>query len=517
MRPSLRFAINAASNWVQMAVAAGVGAIIVPYAIHRLGDVRYGIYGEVSAVLNFLMVFDLGLSAAVTRYSSQDHGRDDGSALRETASTAMVVLTGVGLLGAALLAAAAPLIQRFFEIPAEFTAELVAINLCLAASFALRFAAVTPRGLLIAGNRYDLLNGVETTSNVVRLAALVAWFEWISPTLLGFGLTFVATQAVRLGGFQLLVRTTVLRAAWFRARQITRSALRRLVGFSAVNFIAVLGGLALTQGPVVLIGKLLGAEGTQMVAAYAPTQLIVGLLQMFTAGLCSPIIPLAGGDAAAGGGKRLGDWSLRLSRLTAVASAALVLPIVLLAEPLLRWWVGATLAWTAPVLIVSVAAQFVYGIQSGNYYLILGGGKIGAWSLGQTAFAVVGLIAAAAGQIAFGWGLVGICSAVGAAVVLMSGVFMPAVTCAQFGVSRRRYAWDVLIRPMIPVAIVGAAGALLVRAYPPASLASLVAAGAVSSLAYLAIAWRLALRDEDRALALGLLRRGRSTERAPEA
>lgn len=515
MRTSTRFALNSASNWALNTVQIGVGAVILPYAVGHLGPTQFGLYRIVGAVLSFLSLFDLGLSATVFRFSAQDQGARDLNRLRETTSTAMLVMSGLGVIGALLLSAGAPLMKSFFRVDDQYYSDFLAIDICLAVSFALRFASYTSLGVLNGGNRYDLGNGVEILGNLLRLGLLFLLFECWRPTLLLFGLTFVLHQVVRLVGFHYLARFRVIATRIYSWSAVSRAAFKRLTSFSLINGVNMLGWLLITEGPNVVIGKMLGFE---MVTAYQAPWLVSTQLRTFVAGLCSPLVPLAARDAIANDGRNLGEWSVRLSRLACVLSVALVLPVCLLARPLLCLWMGAGYAWTAPILIISVAAQLVAGVQAANYYLMLGGGPLVNWAVSELLSAVVALLVAVLGQVLFHWGILGMVSGASAVIFARNLAYLPLLACRQFRISPGRYYWQTYGLPLISALPATAISWGLLQLAPPTGWIGLIVHGLVNLAVYTAAAWRVAFPMADRAVVRGLAQAlwSRAVGRPPE-
>lgn len=503
MRASTRYAVNAFSNWAYVAVSALVGLILLPYALERLGDARFGIYVIVGSMLSVLALLDLGLSGAVSRFSSRDQSLQNFERLRETISTALLLLGTLGVLGALGLVIGLPWIKSFFPIDERHYSGLIAMAVCLAVGFAIHFASVPAAGILIGAGRYELLNSTEILGNLVRLSLVFVLFESFTPSLLLFGLASVAHQVVRFGGFNSLSRFLVMRARLYSVSSISRDALRRLSQFSLINALGVLGYLTLMQGPSFVIGKMLGLE---MVSAYAPAFLVAMQLGALLAGLTSPLIPLAAREAETNEGRRLGEWSMRLGRLVCTLSLLILVPALLFAPTILRLWIGPDYVWTALVFRITVAAQLFSLIQAANYYLLLGGGKIRYWVFSEVTAAVIAMAAAILGQLWFNWGLLGITAAVASVVAIRGGLVLPFICCRQFRISVRRYYLHVYGLPLIPCALAATVSFGLTRVFPPATLISLLWQVLLNVVIFATAAWFIALSVADRETVGGLMR-----------
>lgn len=69
-------------------------------------------------VVGYFSLFDLGLGRAMTQLVAERLGRDNRAAIPAMVWTAMTLMTGLGLAGAALVALASPwLVGHVLEIP----------------------------------------------------------------------------------------------------------------------------------------------------------------------------------------------------------------------------------------------------------------------------------------------------------------------------------------------------------------------------------------------------------------
>lgn len=506
MRASTRYMVNAGSNWGQLVVSGVVGVIVLRYTVDRLGKEQFGLFPIIGSVLAILMLLDLGISAAVARFSARYQGAGDLGGLRSTTTTALIVMGALGVTGGLALVATIPLVNSFYAVPAELYTDLVGMTVCQAVAFALRFASVPAAAVLIGAGRYELMNGFESLGNLVRLGLLVLLFTVWTPTLLLFGVTFVAHQVVRLVGFNLVGRYAVVRSPLYCRRAVSWSILADLGRFSAIQSVGVLAWTALLQGPNLIIGRLLG---NTMVTYYQPSLLVACQLAGLASGLTSPLLPLAAKDAETNGGRRLGEWSLRFGRLVTLFAVALMLPILLLARPILTVWMTEDFAWTAPVFVVAVAAQLFNLTQSANYYLLLGGGRITFWQVSEMVGTVVALSAAVVGQLLLGWGLLGIVGSVGGVTLVRAGAYLPWMCAREFKLPLGTYYRQVYGWPAVPAVLAGVASWGLLQLWPPSGLAGVVGQGLLAVGLFGLLAWWLALTPADRAVVLDLLRQVR--------
>src|SRR3989442_11829527 len=87
---------NAVANWIGFAVQLVVAFFMSPILVHGLGTSRYGIWSLVESVLAYLMLFDLGVAAAVVRYVARFEATQDHDSLNRVFSTSLGIFAGAG-------------------------------------------------------------------------------------------------------------------------------------------------------------------------------------------------------------------------------------------------------------------------------------------------------------------------------------------------------------------------------------------------------------------------------------
>lgn len=495
MNTNTRYAINAASNWVMLVCNALLSIITLPLAVNGLGEYRYGIYEIVGSVVVFVSLLDAGLSAAVTRFSSQHQSAGDMDRLRETVCTAMLILGALGLAGAVVLIAVTPLVSYAFTIELPWIPGLWAIHVCMAVTLFLRFISVPDQGILIGANRYDLKNSVEIAGMLVRLAFLVGLFKVFTPSLLSFGMSFVAQGVVRVLGFRLGAWLYVTRKHLYRLRFVSKSAAKRIFGFSSLQMLNLVGNLSVAQGLKFIIGHTIGVE---MLSYFAPTSRAVAQLGSVVTGLSSPLVPLGSRAMTRDNRNQVGDLGMRFGRLSAVLATSIALPIICLARPLLALWIGEKFAWTAPILAIWMFAQLLMGVQSAAFFLALGGGNIRPYAMSQFLAGIASLIFAYLGELAFGWGLMGIVATAAFVLSLRNGIYLPILFCREHGLSVPAYYYEVFVRPLFPAPASALLGLTFADVVPAGSLLILGLQGVMVAATYWVGAWWLSMTTDDK-------------------
>ncbi|HEY0970511.1 MAG TPA: flippase [Gemmatimonadales bacterium] len=329
-----RFVRHTAWNVAAISVPVLAGLLAVPVLTRALGPARFGILALAWALLEYLTVFDFGLSRATLHHVAR-RADTEMQDLSRTVSASLTAQTGLGAIAGLLVVLLSGFVVRsVLKVPPELEVEAHRAFLVLGATMPLVLLALALRTLLEAAERFDLSAAVRAPSSAATflVPAVAAAAGASLPTILALlllvrALTCVATlQLVRraLPGFRLS-----------RPREL--ATLRRLAGFG--GWIAVTN--VLTPFFLYFDRLLLGAlAGVAAVGYYAaPFELGIRLL-VLPAAVTGSVFPAASA--------LLGEHrEVEVRRLYAGSSWALLLlllPVVVLgvviAPAFLGWWLG---------------------------------------------------------------------------------------------------------------------------------------------------------------------------------
>lgn len=492
------------SSWARQLVLMLTSLLLLPYLLSRLGDTGYGIYVIVGSFVSMLGTIDLGLAASVTRFTARDEASGDHERLLETTSAALVVMGAIGLLGLLIATVAIPVLPSVFAIPQELFWDMAGLTGLMGLSFALRFAFIPVKAIIVGAKRQDMVNVLGSIQVLLRAGFIVLLFELFAARLVYVGLATAGSQMLMFLSTAALARYRVLGRPFFRIGRVGRHAFGRLASYSVLNAFAVLGGLLVDQGLNVTIGICLGPG---MVAAFAAPLKAGALIRALVTGLASPLIPFAGHDWAKTGGAKLGWWLFRVSRLCSLIVFGIGVPASIMAGPLLTFWIGEDYTWTAAVLILVVMAGGSRGVMSTGYFLIVGGGRIGTLAIMSLAMSAFALAVPVVDHGVNGGGLLRFVSLACGVLLLKHVIVLPSVFCRQFQVSLARYLRETYVRSLAVAAVPAAVLTGLVYLRPPRNLAELFGYAVGFALIYAAFAWVGGLNRQDRELAKGLFRR----------
>jgi len=187
-----RLAGGSAFRVADVVVQVAAALWITPQMLHALGRERYGLWVTAITLVNYIDIFDLGLTSAVTRYVSRALGRNAPGEAREIVRSAFSILLAIGL-GCLLLIGLLAFVAPWLLPTASANVPLRAIIVIFGATVALSFPLRVFSGVLEAHVRYEL------TALVSILRALLVTVALSIALHTGAGLITVVT-IIAVGG-----------------------------------------------------------------------------------------------------------------------------------------------------------------------------------------------------------------------------------------------------------------------------------------------------------------------------
>ncbi|HEX6979283.1 MAG TPA: oligosaccharide flippase family protein [Alphaproteobacteria bacterium] len=491
--------IATAGNAAGKLVTVVLAFLLMPFLLHRLGELQYGLWILVGSTLAYVALLDLGIADAVTKYVAEHRARGEHARTNEVIAAAFRLYAVLGALALMLSAAFAPIFPGLFAIPASVHATAEVLVLLVGVQVAISIPCAVFAAILRGLQRFGVLNAVGVFGQLVSAAAIV----WIVSR--GGGLVEIAMASVLVSvGVHGLTAWCVrrlapeLRFGWRGAR---RGIVRKVVTFSSSMFAMQAASLVQMKAPEIVIGAFLSA-GT--VAPYAVARRLGLLPQVISDQFLKILVPLASQLDAEKDLRRLRSLYLVASRLTLVVLVLVAGPLVALAGPTLTVWIGPDYAVHAPLVVILTLAIAIETSQWPGMLILRGMARHHHLAVATIGMAVANL--ALSLLLVRPYGAVGV--AVGTLVPIVAvclGFVLP-YTNRMLGVGARDVIRQILLPallPAVPMAALLHVSGWVVETHAFVSLLATAAAGAAVYMAgYLGLAG-----DPERQLIRDVLRK----------
>jgi len=367
---SRRLARNALVNLLGQGAPLIAAVIAIPILIRGLGEASFGILTLGWAAIGYFTLFDFGLGRALTHAVATRVGaaEDDLSAVSWTALLLMGLL---GVVGAVLLFAAAPLLaNRVLQIPQDLRDESRVAFELLALSIPAMIMTAGLRGLMEAHQDFGL-------ATLLRLP--LALFTFLGPlAVLPFSRRLTSVVGVLVVGriitWAAHLFICLRRYGFLRSRVAFRSTMvRPLVRFGGWMTVSNIVSPLMVSMDRFLIGAILPIAA---VAHYVTPYEVVTKILLVPQAVLGVLFP-AFAAAFVQDKRRAAILFERGLRTTALLTAPMLLIITTFAHEGLNLWVGPDFARASTVVLQLLAVGvFVNGaVGQAAFTLVQGAGR----------------------------------------------------------------------------------------------------------------------------------------------
>jgi O-antigen/teichoic acid export membrane protein len=367
--------VNAAASWLGFVAQVVATFFLSPILIHGLGDQRYGIWALVDSVLAYLMLFDLGVAAAVVRFVARFEAARDRDELNRVFSTSIVIFAvagaaaltvglGVGLAGLGVLG-----------VPTDLRGEARVTIILLSINMALGLPLGVFPSVLDGLGRYPAKTVVRTAGLMLRIPLFIAIIH-TGGGLIEMAWMITVSNLLEHLALALAVRR-YLPELRFGPSFVDWTTFRRIRGYSVSALLAMFAGRISFQTDSLVISAFLAPQFITFFAVGARlTDYVKSSLRAVTTVLTPAVSTLeARGDHAA-----IQQMLVNGTRYVLWAVLPIQAGLMLLGRPFLSLWLGPRYAETCfPVLLIlalplalalsqSIGGRILYGIGRLRWY-----------------------------------------------------------------------------------------------------------------------------------------------------
>jgi O-antigen/teichoic acid export membrane protein len=409
---------------------------LTPFVISRLGDVRYGVWVSVEAALAFMMLLDLGIRGAITRYVAGSHATGDHVAASRAYSAALMLRLGLGAIMLAVTVGLAAGIETLDNIPLELRDEARVIVLISGAALTVTFVTGVFGAVLAALHRFDRVSAVALLRTAVIATGTVLLLE------AGYGLVALAVLNLGIAAMVGTLSAWLSQRAYpelrfLRARPAAE-LLRDIASYSAYSFVINLTGSLIYRANTLVV---LAFISPAAVTLYSLGARLIDYTRTFANSMAQTLMPVASGFSARGETTQLRRLLVHGTRLALFVAWPIEIALFIRCETFIGLWMGPDYV-EVPSLILRilllsnlfiagnfVSAQICFGLGRHRPYA--------GWQAAE-AVANVGLSIVLAQRV----GLTGVAWAMTLPSLVTNGVIWPMYICRVLELPLRHYLWE---------------------------------------------------------------------------
>lgn len=365
MRQSHLILSNAVIMWITQIFQIIPQLILVPYLIGTIGEIGYGVYALIWALILSIDQLEKSSQGGVIKYSAAFFAQGLINELNKVISTSAVfsffiaVLSCVGIIVTAL----------FYNDPSgQIRFSLIVVGIMI-----LFIVPLTPYIAVIMSKQRYYVNAIsDTLSKYLSLLIVVLWFSMVGPSVEAL----IIIMAVILF-FSRLVQVPIayhlIPGLQNNPLLFDKKIFRLIVTFGVGMILLSVCTAINTTGVRWLMGALVS---TRFVAHLAIMLMPVMLLSQIIEAMTITVMPATSAYEATGNQHMLQELLIRGVRYTMILTLAGLFAAVLFIKNVLNIWVGPDYVFLAPYLLVLFATRSYMLISSTAQQMLKGIGKL---------------------------------------------------------------------------------------------------------------------------------------------
>ena len=338
------------ANFIGGVIPAVASLLTVPVIVSRLGDVEYGLFTLVTAIVGYFALIDINVTAGSVKYLAEHHAKDEHEKVNKVVSFGGLIYLVIGLLGGlGIYFFADSLATSFFKVPANLHETARKTLQVAAVAFFFGQMQVYLLSIPQALQRYDLTGMVESVFGALTsISTLVV-------VLLGGGLVEIILARLVLSvincGILLKIIYKVMPA--LKLIKPDRETVNKLSSFSAYSYLSRIASITYANGDKMLLGAFLDLKA---VSLYSVPSLLVYRAVAMVYRFGQVLFPVASAMAANNQHEALERIYITSTRYYMYLNASLILMLSLFSRELLHYWAGPVFGTGAALVLVLVAA-----------------------------------------------------------------------------------------------------------------------------------------------------------------
>jgi len=486
--------------------AVGVFSLLANFFVigeagRHLGRDPYGVITlalAFSVSAGYLSISDLGLQAGVTRFIADADGRGQRERIGEVVSSALAVLSVTAVIAVAILLTLSVVGAHILNVHGTaLQNDLRLLFVLFAAEAVFGLPALAFLGVLQGLQRYGWIKAVDLSRQILyTVLALVVLLT--GHGVVAFGATMITGTAFAAVGYAVMAHLLCpeMRVS---PKLVNRAALKPLASFSAWVFISRINGVIWAQMDTVILSVIVGIK---VLAGYnfaARLQSAASYPQSLSA---AAVVPASANLLALESRVRLRALLIRGTRYSLELSLPVTIAAMILARPLLTYWVGAAYAGYAGPAQLFLTYQLVSCTAGIANTMLVGMGRVRAVTIYVTIAMLVnlGLSIALARPLGVSGVIIGTLVGYGITAPLYIRLVL-----RELSMSVAEFIGGAIV-PIIPwAAVFAGVVALTAHFLAPASLIAVALCCIPGSLVYIAGIVRFAMTREERGALLGFL------------
>ena len=327
---------NTSINYLSNFINIGLGFVLFPFIIHRVGSELFGIYLLIITLSGYLTMMEVGVGTTTVKYISQHLAKDEKKEINELVINSLLFYILVGFTTAGFLILIAFYFINIFKIPSTFL--ILTKNALIISSLALliNWPLSLFRKMLEGKQEYVFTSGLVTIFAVIRFATIVLFLEKSNNALLFLIIVNFSFQ-ILLNFIFAIYSFKSLSFLRLHFNLISKKVFKKIFSFSWVLFIIHICGMLVYSTDKIIIGIFLPISSMVLYEAAFKFHNLIRTINSLSS---SAVIPAASSLNAKGDFTKIKKLFLQGSKYTTIIVLPCTVVIIVFAKYIINFWLG---------------------------------------------------------------------------------------------------------------------------------------------------------------------------------
>lgn len=347
-------------SYLTIILTNGIGLILTPFMISKLGDSEYGLYMLIGSLVGYISVLDFGLNNSIVRFVAKYRALEDRASEENFLATTMLIYFFISAIIIGLGVLLYFNLEYFFEKLTLVEIEKAKVMFVI---LIFNMAITLPGGAFSAicsgYERFVFPRVVNIIKYIVRslmvVGLLVYGGDSISIVVLD---TILNIVIIFIQMYYVLKRLNVV----FKMHKFEFSLIKEILFYSVWIFVFAIVGQFQWQGGQVILGAI---SGTTAVAIYGVGIMLGSYYGAFSTAISSVFLPRATKMTFHNASEsELTSMMVKIGRISFVVLLLIFGGFVLYGQQFIRLWVGTTYANSYLIAIIIMLGYTIPLVQS---------------------------------------------------------------------------------------------------------------------------------------------------------
>ncbi len=326
---------NTIANYTFRLIVIVINLLLLPFIVDKIGVIAYGIYALVGAITGYFGLLDMGISPALVKHVAEDYANKDINKLNETVNAGFFFFLAMGIISFVSFIIIGMFFIQYFNMPYEYesTAKILMYITAIATLFGFPLRSFT--GILIGLQKHHLTSGIGIISSIINAVVIVIILS------MGGDLIEMVFYSILFSLINPLLTiffiNKILPELTIHWRCVKKKTTQKIFRYGSVMFIISICGILIYQTDRIIIGAFLTVGG---ITFYVIASKLHTLIRQVHGLMSSAIMPAASELDTLKKRSTLKKLLIRGSKYTCAVVLPITIMILLLTEPIIRYWMG---------------------------------------------------------------------------------------------------------------------------------------------------------------------------------